>query len=119
MKNRVYFILSAFVIGLIFYSCQEGNIISEFPYEAEVIGKNRDCGLYAIKITQGAEKVKSISGTTTLEYVYIAKNLPEHLEIDGLKIKLDLRKPESNELGVCTHLGISYPWIFIIKAEKK
>lgn len=119
MKNRLYFILSIFLVGLIVSSCQEDTIISEFPYEAEVIGENADCGLYTIKITQGAEKVKSIIGTTAQEDTYIAKNLPKNLEIDGLKLRLDIRKPESNKLGACTLLGPSYTWVFVIKAEKK
>jgi len=119
MKTELFFIFSLLFVGLIFNSCQEDTILSEYSYEAEVIRKNIDCGLYEIKITQGLESVKSIVGSTSTEDIYIAKNLPSELKTNGLKIKLNLRKPKNNELGACTHMGPSYTWIFVIKAEKK
>ena len=118
MKTGLFFILSLLFVGLTFYSCQEDNISSEYPYEAEVIGKNLDCGLYEIKITRGLERVKSIVGPTPGEGIYIAKNLPTELEVNGLKIKLDLRKPKNDELGLCTDMGPSYTWVFVTRAEK-
>ncbi len=51
-------------------------------------------------------------------WFFIADNLPNKLEVKGLKIKLDLRKPKSNELGLCSYMGPTYTWLFIIKAEK-
>ncbi len=119
MKKGLFFIISLLFVGLVIYSCQEDSISSDYPYEAEVIGKNMDCGLYEIKITQGLESVKSIVGSTTSGSIYIAKNLPNELEVNGLKIKLDLRKPENNELGICTHLGPSYTWLFVTKAVEE
>lgn len=115
MKKTLLFIFIVFI----FYSCQDDNIVSEYPFEAEVIRKNLDCSLYEIKITKGLEKVKLIIGTTSVQDIYIAKNLPNELEVNGLKIKLDLRKPENNEFGACTTLGPSYAWVFVIKAESK
>lgn len=119
MKTRLFFILNLLLVGFIFNSCQEDGIVSEYSYEAEVIRKNIDCGLYEVKITQGLERVNLIVGSTPVEDIYIAKNLPSELEVNGLKIKLNLRKPEDNELGACTTMGLSYTWIFVTKSEKK
>jgi len=119
MKTGLFFILSLLFVGLTLSSCQENNISLEYPYEAEVIGKNTDCGLYEIKITRGLERVKLIVGPTPGEGIYIAENLPIELEVKGLKIKLDLRKPKAGELGLCTDMGPSYTWVFVTKAIKK
>ena len=118
MKIQQYFIFSLLLVGLVFNSCQEDNILYEYPYEAEVIRRNIDCGFYEIKITKGLERMKVVYGEINVGDIFIAKNLPSEFEVNGLKIKLDLRKPKSNELGACTHLGPSYPWIFVTKAEK-
>ena len=116
---KQYLILSLLLVGLVFNSCNEDNIHIVYPYEAEVVRVNMDCGFYEIRITKGLENVKLILGDTSVGDVFIAKNLPGEFEVNSLQIKLDLRKPKSNELGVCTCMGPSYPWIFVIKAQKK
>jgi len=120
------FIFVSIALGVLLYSCQNDDANSEFndytssnfPYEAEVIGVNSDCGLYAIKITHGLSEVESIVGTTLNDGVYIAKNLPRELELEGQKIRLDIRMPNSNELSACTHMGPTYNWLFVIRAKK-
>ena len=107
-------------IGLIsYYSCQKENNPTEYPFKAEVMGKNPDCGIYQIKITEGQDKVELIVGNSMRTYIFIANNLPEELKVNGLKILLDLRKPENNELGVCTFMGPTYAWIFVTTAKKE
>jgi hypothetical protein len=112
-----------FRIGFIFFamtaiSCQKDNLSANYPYEAIVIGKNRDCGLYSIKILKDLTGVESIAGTT-LDSIYIAQNLPYELQISGLEIVLDLREPKDDELGICTALGPGYNWLTVIRAKKK
>lgn len=118
MKTRV--IICLLFIGLIsFYSCQKENNPTEYPFKAEVIGNNPDCGVYQIRITEGQDKVGNIVGESIASNIYIANNLPEELKISGLRILLDLRKPENNELGICTHMGPCYPWIYVTRAKKE
>jgi hypothetical protein len=112
-------LLGLIFIGLFCYSCNKENNSPEFPFKAEVIGLNPDCGIYQIRITQGLDLVKSIAGTTSGDSIYIANNLPDELKINGLRIILNLRKPQNNELGICTALGPGYTWIFVTKAEKE
>lgn len=112
-----------FCIGLIFFamtviSCQKDNLSVSYPYEARVIGKNRDCGVYSIKIVKDLTGVESIAGTT-LDSIYIAQNLPYELQTSGLEIVLDLREPKDSELGICTALGPGYNWLTVIRAKKK
>jgi hypothetical protein len=119
---KIKIIISLLFIGLISnYSCQKENNPIEYPFKAEVMAVNPDCGIYQIRITEGQDKVESILGKSVGTNVYIAYNLPEELKIYGLKILLDLRKPrpENNELGICTAMGPSYPWIFVIRAKKE
>lgn len=120
MKPKI--IICVLFVGLIsFFSCQKENNPAEYPFKAEVMGKNPDCGIYQIKITEGQDKVELIVGNSIGNNIYIANNLPEELKISGLKILLDLRKPvaENNELGICTDMGPGYTWIFVTKAKKK
>lgn len=116
-------IISRFMfIGLMScYACKKDNNATEYPFKAEVMGVNSDCGIYQIKVTEGQQKVASIVGKSVGTDIYIASNLPEELKINGLKIILDLRKPKAgnNELGICTALGPSYTWVFVMKAKKE
>lgn len=99
-------------------SCKKEKEATEYPYKAEVVGEA--CGLYTIQITEGQKEVALIDGQAYEgNSIYIAKNLPDELKISGLKIILNVRKPENNELGSCTDMGISYPWIFVTKAKKE
>jgi hypothetical protein len=115
--------LGLLILALLLYSChkEKNTTDPEFPFSAEVLGPNPDCGIYSIKITEGNENVISIIGSTSPDSVYIANNLPEEFKIRGLKIKLNFRKPENsnNELGACTAMGPGYPWIFVTTAAKK
>jgi hypothetical protein len=70
------------------------------------MGLNVDCGLCQIKITQGLDKIKSIAGSSPSDSIYIAKNLPAELMINGINIRLDVRRPENNELGICMDMGL-------------
>ncbi|GET31556.1 hypothetical protein PbJCM13498_04190 [Prolixibacter bellariivorans] len=120
MKTARIFIFILFLIVLSVYSCENNdNANVSYAYEAEVRGLNMDCGLYEIKITKGLEKVEDMIGLSPEEGVYIATNLPQNLEEPGLIILLDMRNPTSNELGMCSTMGLSYPWLYVTRTEKK
>lgn len=115
-KSMVISILLFFL----FYSCQkETDDQLTFPLKAKVIGSNPDCGVFSIKFTSGLDSVELITGQPTWEGTYIAKNLPVELQQPGLNILLDIRKIKDSELGVCTAMGPSYPWLYVIKAIKE
>ncbi|WP_318347971.1 hypothetical protein [Aquipluma nitroreducens] len=116
MKTNLFI---SILIVLLFSNChEENNDPNTFQLQAEVLGSNPDCGVFSIKFTSELDKVKMIVGSTTLDGIYIAKNLPIELQQSGIKIKLDIRKIQDSELGACTAMGPSYPWIYVIKAEK-
>jgi hypothetical protein len=72
-----------------------------------------------VKILNGLSQVQSIIGSKVGDSIYIAENLQPELKIAGLKIMLDVRKPQNDELGACTTLGPAYYWIHVKRAEKK
>lgn len=104
---------------LVMVACVKEESLPEYPFEAEVLGLNTDCRIYAIKVTKGLPQIKSIIGTSGNDSIYIAKNLPEALKTIGLKIKFDTRSPKADELSPCTTLGLGYPWLYIVKAMEK
>lgn len=113
-------LLISILLILFLSSChKENNDPNAFQFQAEVLGSNPDCGVFSIKFISELDKVKMIVGSTTLDGVYIAKNLPTELQQSGLKIKLDVRKIQDSELGACTAMGPSYPWLYVIKAAKE
>jgi hypothetical protein len=118
---KVKLLICLLLAGSLIFSCQKDNSSSILPFKAEVMGKNPDCGIYQIRITEGQDKVASIVGKSMGTNIYMANNLPEELKINGLKILLDVRKPnpENNEIGICTDLGPGYPWVFVTKAKKE
>jgi hypothetical protein len=117
MKPSIIFIVLTIV--LTYFSCEKNNVISDFPFQAEVLGRNTDCGIFAIKFTDDLDKVVEIVGTSVSEGCYIAKNLPDELQISGLIIVLNLREPAPSELTPCTAMGPSLNWIYVTKAKLK
>ena len=116
---KPFILLISIIIGIAFFSCEKNNTDKEFPFEAEVLGRNMDCGIFAIKFTNNLDQFHEIADFYVLNDVYIAKNLPTELQIEGLSIVLNIRKIQDSELGACTDLGPSCPWIYVLSAKKK
>jgi hypothetical protein len=112
-------IIMTLTVLLTFLSCEEKTSTTDFKFEAEVLGKNSDCEVFAIRFKDKLDQVSAIVGTSSSAEVYIARNLPIDLQYAGLVITLDIRKPEASELGACHALGLSYPWIYVTKAKLK
>jgi hypothetical protein len=117
MKPVTLFIIMAVVSA--YFSCEKNSNINDYQFEAEVLGRNTDCGLFAIKFTGNLNKVMAISESSVSQDIYIAKNLSPELQIQGQTILLNIRKPSSSELSVCTDLGPGYPWIYVTNAKLK
>lgn len=100
-------------------ACSHNQSDPEYSIEAIVLSNNADCGINAIKITKGLSAVEAITNSFSNDSIYIAKNLPEELQSAGLVISLEVRDIEDSELSACTHLGIAYPWLFVLKAAEK
>jgi hypothetical protein len=107
------------IVTITYFSCDKSENLKEYPFEAEVLGNNPDCGLFEIKITGDLDKVVNIVGNSVSDGIYIAKNLPVELQSMGLVIILDIRKPNASELGACTDRGPSYTWLYVTKAKLK
>ena len=103
-----------FTILVTFNSCKETD---EYQFKAEVIGRNTDCGFFAVKFTENLDQVHEIADTYILEDIYIAKNLPLELQTEGSLIVLNIRKIKDSELSICTDRGPSYPWIYVLNAK--
>ena len=117
MKSNLFIAILAL---LFLSSChKENNNQNTFLYRAEVIGSNSDCGVFSIRFTSELDKVKTIAGDSPVSGIYIAKNLPVELQQSGINIRLDIRKIQDSELGVCRDMGPSYPWLYVIKAVKE
>ncbi len=108
-----------FLCGLLLISCNKESSADEYSLEAEVLGRNTDCGIYAVKVLTRLSQVQTLVGSDGRDSIYIAKNLPPELETVGLRIILNVRKPHDDELGPCTTLGPAYHWLFVRKAHKK
>ena len=98
-------------------TCEKNTMSHEYLFEAKVLGRNTDCGLFAVQITNNIQQANEIAGTLFTEYAFIAKNLPADLQIDGLSIVLNIRRIQESELGICTAMGPSYPWIYVLDAK--
>jgi hypothetical protein len=116
---KPFILIFIVTISLTFSSCEKNSTENEFPFEAEVLGRNNDCGLYTIRFTKDNQKANEIAGTLFTEYNFIAKNLPADLQVDGLSIILNIRRIKYSEMTACTTMGPSYPWIYVLSAKKK
>ena len=102
-------------------SCnKESTSNSEFPYEATVLGLNSDCGVHLIMFKGKLVDIYKIAGADSIWSVYNASNLPSEYQIEGLQIKLNIRKVDANDkIGPCVAYGPSFPWIHITKISKQ
>lgn len=113
MKRTLIYL--AILFGFTFIGCEketDSENEKEYQFEATVIGKGLDCGdtyLIDLKITIGNSDI--VEGT------YYADDLSSDLKVVGLKIKLNCRKPNDDELYVCTTMGPSYSHVIVIDAE--
>lgn len=114
MKRLI--ILPIIYLGLLLSSCnKEDNNISKdnFQYEATVIGQGMDCGeTFTISL-------KSIKTNTDFEDgTYYADNLSSDLKVEGLKIYLNCRELNNDEIYACTMWGPTYPHVFVTESKK-
>ena len=117
MKHLLRFILLAF--ALTYLSCEKKNDDPIYPFDAEVLGINMDCGIHQIKFLDDLDKVTELCGSSVIEGIYIAGNLPDSLKREGLIIKLNIGKPSANQLGACTMIGPTLNWVWITNAIPK
>ena len=116
---KPYILIVIISLGMTLVTCEENNTNPEYLFEARVLGRNTDCGLFAIQFTKNIQQANEIAGTLITQYTFIAKNLPTDLQVDGLSIILNIRRIKESELGICTAMGQSYPWVYVIEARKK
>ena len=116
---KSYNLIAIISLGMSLVTCEKNSVNQEYLFEAKVLGRSNDCGLFAIQITNNIQQANEIAGTLFTEYAFIAKNLPANLQIDGLSIVLNIRRIQESELGVCTAMGPSYPWVYVLDARKK
>ena len=114
MKYLVSLVLLTFV--LTYLSCEKKIEDPSYPFNAEVLGINMDCGIHQIKFLNGLDKITELCGSSVVEGIYIAANLPDSLKTVGLIIKLNVGKPSSNQLGACTTMGPTLNWVWITNA---
>jgi hypothetical protein len=115
---KPYILIVIISVGMTLVTCEENNTNPEYLFEARVLGRNTDCGLFAIQFTKNIQQANEIAGTLITQYTFIAKNLPTDLQVDGISIILNMRRIQDSELGVCTAMGPSYPWIYVREAKK-
>jgi hypothetical protein len=119
MRQYFAFILLMIVFSL--HSCENNTTTTDqdYPFDAEVLGINLDCGLNEIKFSNNLNKVIGLFGKSVIDSVYIAGNLPDSLKIPGLKILVNIGNPSNQELTACTTQGPSLNWVWITGAKPK
>jgi len=110
---KTILIISILLVLALMPRCEKCADCEGLEYEAEVIGCGLDCGnLYLISIDSRRQNADFVPG------IYYANNLPEAYKQNGLKIQVNCRQPKNDELPACTMLGISYPHVYVISAQK-
>ena len=79
---------------------------------ATVMGKGLDCGnSFAIVFDE------NVTGLPSPYRHYYEINLPEEYKIKNERISVKFRKPDNDELMVCTMMGATYPQIYIVEVK--
>jgi hypothetical protein len=115
---KSYILIIFISLGFTLVTCEKSTTNQEYIFEAKVLGRNTDCGYFAIQITNNIQQANEIAGTLYTENTFIAKNLPDDIQVEGLSIILDIRRIQKSESGFCTAMGPSYPWIYVIRVRE-
>ncbi|HOB85252.1 MAG TPA: hypothetical protein PKM76_12495 [Bacteroidales bacterium] len=110
-------IILFFITGVAFFSCVKNSSQDTLSFKATVLGKNIDCGIHQLKFTDNLEEVIKLVGSSP-QNIYIAENLPDSLKVEGIKIILNIRKPQGSEIVPCTSFGPTLTLIHVIGATK-
>lgn len=113
MKNLL--ILSVLTFGVFLSGCEKDDdkIIKEnFKFEATVLNKGLDCGETFIISLKNFETSSEFE-----DGIYYADNLDPEFKEQGLKIYLNCRQPNDDEVYACTTLGPTYPHLVVINSS--
>lgn len=78
-----------------------------------------------LRFTRRLDDVDQLARNTDISHdsIYAALNVPEHLRIKGLSIRLNIRKPSDQEMPGCYNFEmpviLAEPIVFVTGAEKK
>jgi hypothetical protein len=64
------------------------------------------------------QRIQELTGSSNWAR-YFAYNLDQNFMQPGIELIVTVRKTRNNEYHFCTHLGPTYPWVTVIKAEPK
>jgi|SRR5579859_2416089 len=118
MRSGICKSLITGIICLITSSCSKnGNTNPTF--EAIVLGPGYDCNQYGIKFTSRLDEISAITGGQPNDSIYAADNLPEKLQVRGLKIRVAIRRINGNDLDRCITFNLSYLSVYILSASRE
>jgi hypothetical protein len=106
------------LIGLLNSSCEKKSENQVFPFVGEIMRINPDCNIHEINITEGLDKIIELCGNS-IGSVYIAGNLPDSLNVEGLRIEFNIGEASLDKITACTTMGPSYNWVWITDAKPK
>ncbi|PKP34796.1 MAG: hypothetical protein CVU00_05190 [Bacteroidetes bacterium HGW-Bacteroidetes-17] len=111
--KQIAFLLILFSTSLII-SCEKQDDAkgNDFQFEATVRNKRLDCGETIII------ELKNISGNSEIaDGIYYADNLDSEFKEPGLKIELNCREHNNDEVYACTTMGPTYPHVIVIDSK--
>jgi hypothetical protein len=110
------------IITVLFIGCSKEHPVTTVYCHAVTVGPNLDCGVWQIRIGSNLDQVNAMlqasgnlgsNGST-----FISANLPDALKTSGLQLLLKVRSPQLPEIGACTAVGSTFPWVFVLSAER-
>lgn len=109
--NRIILILTTLIIA--FASCKK-NEVDGYSSNAIVQKKGMDCGnSFLIKFDNDVVGLPE----NNFDNIFYETNLSNDYKIEGKRIFVEFREPENEEKMICSTQGITYPQIYITKAE--
>jgi len=107
------------ILTLVVLGCDDDNstLNSDEEFTVTVVNSNdfTACGLPLINFTEKLDKIRDL--TDREESTFNAFLLKEEFRIDGLKLKIKVRKTRDDELLLSFTMGISWPWVTVLNAR--
>ena len=107
------------ILTLVALGCDDSESTSNSDGEFTVTVVNSNdfttCGLPLISFTEKLNEIRQLSDSDVT--IFNAFMLKEEFRIEGLKLKIKVRKTRDDELLPCLTMGISWPWVTVLEAR--
>jgi hypothetical protein len=110
-------IFATLVLAALGCDDSESTLNSDEEFTVVVVNSNdfTTCGLPLVNFTDKLDQIQDL--TSSESTTFNAFQLREEFRVEGLKLRIKVRRTRDDELLPCRAWGISFPWVTVLDAR--